>query len=257
MVFVVTGPSGVGKGTLIAALRERHPELALSVSATTRAPRAGEEDGVDYHFLTEADFDRRLERGEFVEHATYAGHRYGTLRAELERRSRGGAPVVLEIELQGARQIRAAIPEAVAVSSRPPRCEELRERLRVARHRRPRRRRERLAVARTELAAATNSARRGQRRPRAAVADLDAFYLRYAGWVISPRIDNLLDHVDSNYASVIVAAKRARQINSYYQNLGEGSFDEFPPPMVDTGSKNYLTIALEEVAAGKLKYHYR
>src|SRR5665213_3935585 len=75
--------------------------------------------------------------------------------------------------------------------------------------------------------------------------------------VISPRIDKLLEHVDSDYASVVVAAKRARQINSYYHNLGEGTFDEFPPPMVDTGSKNYLTIALEEVAAGKLKYHYR
>jgi DNA-directed RNA polymerase subunit omega len=75
--------------------------------------------------------------------------------------------------------------------------------------------------------------------------------------VISPRIDRLLDNVDSNYASVLVAAKRARQINSYYHNLGEGTFDEFPPPMVDTASKNYLTIALEEVAAGKIKYHYR
>src|SRR5207247_5025490 len=75
--------------------------------------------------------------------------------------------------------------------------------------------------------------------------------------VISPRIDRLLDHVDSNYASVIVAAKRARQINSYYHNLGEGTFDEFPPPMVDTGSKNYLKIALEEIAAGKIKYRYR
>jgi DNA-directed RNA polymerase subunit omega len=75
--------------------------------------------------------------------------------------------------------------------------------------------------------------------------------------VISPRIDRLLDNVDSNYASVLVAAKRARQINSYYHNLGEGTFDEFPPPMVDTVSKNYLTIALEEVAAGKIKYHYR
>src|SRR4029077_174329 len=75
--------------------------------------------------------------------------------------------------------------------------------------------------------------------------------------VISPRIDRLLDNVDSNYASVLVAAKRARQINSYYHNLGEGTFDEFPPPMIDTASKNYLTIALEEVAAGKLKYHYR
>ena len=75
--------------------------------------------------------------------------------------------------------------------------------------------------------------------------------------MISPRLDKLLEHVDSNYASVLVAAKRARQINSYYHNLGEGTFDEFPPPMVDSPSKNYLTIALEEVAAGKINYHYR
>ena len=75
--------------------------------------------------------------------------------------------------------------------------------------------------------------------------------------MISPRIDKLLEKVDSNYAGVVVAAKRARQINAYYQNLGEGSFEEFPPPMVETGSKNYLTIALEEVAAGKISYHYR
>ena len=75
--------------------------------------------------------------------------------------------------------------------------------------------------------------------------------------LISPRIDRLLENVDSNYASVLVAAKRARQINSYYHNLGEGTFDEFPPPMIETASKNYLTIALEEVAAGKMKYHYR
>ncbi len=75
--------------------------------------------------------------------------------------------------------------------------------------------------------------------------------------LISPRIDKLLEHVDSDYASVVVAARRARQINSYYHNLGEGTFDEFPPPMVETRSKNYLTIALEEVAQGKLKYHYR
>jgi DNA-directed RNA polymerase subunit omega len=75
--------------------------------------------------------------------------------------------------------------------------------------------------------------------------------------VISPRIDRLLDNVDSNYASVVVSAKRARQINSYYHNLGEGAFEEFPPPMIETSSKNYLTIALEEVAAGKIKYHYR
>ncbi|WP_210493372.1 DNA-directed RNA polymerase subunit omega [Patulibacter sp. SYSU D01012] len=75
--------------------------------------------------------------------------------------------------------------------------------------------------------------------------------------MISPRMDQLLGHVDSNYASVLVAAKRARQINAYYHNLGEGAFDEFPPPMVETASKNYLTIALEEIAAGKITYRYR
>ena len=75
--------------------------------------------------------------------------------------------------------------------------------------------------------------------------------------LISPRVDRLLENVDSPYASVVVAAKRARQINSYYHNLGEGTFEEFPPPMIDTGSKNYLTIALEEVAGGKINYRYR
>jgi DNA-directed RNA polymerase subunit omega len=75
--------------------------------------------------------------------------------------------------------------------------------------------------------------------------------------VIKPRLDTLLEQVDSNYAVVLVAAKRARQINSYYHNLGEGTFDEYPPPMVDTDSKNYLKIALEEVAAGKINYRYR
>ena len=79
----------------------------------------------------------------------------------------------------------------------------------------------------------------------------------YTRGVISPRIDTLLENVDSNYASVLVAAKRARQINSYYHNLGEGTFDEFPPPMIETGSKNYLKIALDEVAEGKIKYRYR
>ena len=75
--------------------------------------------------------------------------------------------------------------------------------------------------------------------------------------MISPRIDKLLEHVDSDYASVIVAAKRARQINSYYHNLGEGPFDEYTPPMVETGSKNYLKISLEEIASDKLRYRYR
>ena len=75
--------------------------------------------------------------------------------------------------------------------------------------------------------------------------------------MISPRIDKLMEHVDSNYASVIVAAKRARQINNYHHQLGEGTFDDFPPPLVESRSKNYLTMALEEIAEGKLRYEYR
>jgi guanylate kinase len=182
MIFVVTGPSGVGKGTLIGALRERHPELALSVSATTRAPRSGEEDGVDYHFMTEADFDRRLQSEEFVEHATYAGHRYGTLRAELERRSRGGAPVVLEIELQGARQVRAAMPEAVQIFIAPASLEQLEERLRGRGADEEHALRQRLEIARTELAARDEfgSVVVNDSLDQA-VADLDDIYLRYAG----------------------------------------------------------------------------
>lgn len=128
-VFVITGPSGVGKGTLIRLLREQVPALGLSVSATTRDPRPGEVDGVDYHFLSEADFDRLVREGAFVEHAEYAGRRYGTLRAELERRAAAGEPVVLEIEVQGARQVRAAMPEAFQVFIAPPSREALRERL--------------------------------------------------------------------------------------------------------------------------------
>jgi guanylate kinase len=128
-VFVITGPSGVGKGTLIRGLMRRLPDLELSVSATTRAPRAGERDGVDYHFLTGEEFDRRVDEGDFVEHADYAGRRYGTLRSELEDRVRAGVPVVLEIEVQGARQVRAAMPEAVQVFIAPPSLEALRARL--------------------------------------------------------------------------------------------------------------------------------
>jgi guanylate kinase len=128
-VFVITGPSGVGKGTLIRSLRDRVPELELSVSATTRAPRPGEVDDVDYHFLSDQEFDRRLARGDFVEHACYSGRRYGTLRSELERRVAAGVPVVLEIEVQGARQVRRALPEAVQVFIAPPSLEALRARL--------------------------------------------------------------------------------------------------------------------------------
>jgi guanylate kinase len=129
-VFVITGPSGVGKGTLIRELLERVPELELSVSATTREPREGEAEGRDYHFLDREEFDRRAAENEFLEHATYSGNRYGTLRSEVERRFAEGRSVVLEIEVQGARQVRAAMPDrSVLVFIAPPNPEALRERL--------------------------------------------------------------------------------------------------------------------------------
>lgn len=128
-LFVVTGPSGVGKGSLIKEVFERVPGLELSVSATTRAPREGERDGLDYHFLSEDDFSKRLETGAFMEHATYSGHRYGTLVSEVEPRLERGAGVVLEIEVQGARQVRERVPDAVLVFVAPPVPSVLRERL--------------------------------------------------------------------------------------------------------------------------------
>jgi guanylate kinase len=152
-VFVITGPSGVGKGTLIRTLLERVPELELAVSATTRRPRPGEAQGVDYHFLSDAEFERRVRDGAFVEHARYSGRRYGTLREELEARLAGGHPVVLEIEVQGARQIREAMPEAVQIFIAPPGEEALRARLVGRGTDDPEQVEARLATAREELRA--------------------------------------------------------------------------------------------------------
>jgi guanylate kinase len=147
---VITGPSGVGKGTLIRGLLERVPGLELAVSATTRAPRPGEEDGHEYHFLSPEEFERRVQAGDFVEHAVYAGNRYGTLRSELDRPARG---IVLEIDLQGARQVRESLPEALQVFIAPPSLEALEARLRERGADAPEQIRDRLAVAPQELAA--------------------------------------------------------------------------------------------------------
>jgi guanylate kinase len=152
-VFVITGPSGVGKGTLIRGLMERLPRLELSVSATTRAPRPGEQDGVEYHFLTRAEFDRKVAANEFVEHADYAGRSYGTLRSELDDRVRAGVPVVLEIEVQGARQVRRSVPDAVQVFIAPPSLDALRTRLIGRRTDDPEEVERRLRVAEQELQA--------------------------------------------------------------------------------------------------------
>lgn len=128
-VIVITGPSGVGKGTLIARLLEIKPNCKLSISATTRRPRAGETDGVDYFFLPEEEFQQRAASGGFIEHATYIGSRYGTPRRELEQYLKQGYNVVLEIELQGARQVMVSMEEAQTIFIKPPSLETLRARL--------------------------------------------------------------------------------------------------------------------------------
>jgi guanylate kinase len=152
-VFVITGPSGVGKGTLISRLLDRVPELELSVSATTRAPREGEIDGRDYHFLDSAEFDRLVREGAFLEHAEYSGNRYGTLRSDVEKRLDAGKSVVLEIEVQGARQVRETMPEAVRVFIAPPDRSDLRRRLEGRGTDDPEAIRQRLRTAERELAA--------------------------------------------------------------------------------------------------------
>jgi guanylate kinase len=129
-VFVITGPSGVGKGTLIERLLEAIPELELSISATTRQPRSGEVDGRDYHFLSPEEFRRKLEAGEFLEHASYSGNYYGTLRSEVEDRIARCNSVVLEIEVQGARQVRDSLgDDAILIFIAPPDESALRDRL--------------------------------------------------------------------------------------------------------------------------------
>lgn len=150
---MITGPSGVGKGTLIRALLERIPALELAVSATTRDPRPGEEDGVDYHFLSDPEFDRRVVNGDFVEHAGYSGRRYGTLRSELDERLARGASVVLEIEVQGARQIARAMPDAERIFVAPPSERALHARLVGRGTDDPEQVQARLELARQELAA--------------------------------------------------------------------------------------------------------
>lgn len=151
-VLVITGPSGVGKGTLIRRLLDEVAGAELSVSATTRPPRGNEVNGRDYHFLSAPEFADRVARGEFVEHAEYAGNSYGTLRSELARPAR---LIVLEIDLQGARQVRATMPEAEQVFIAPPDddLDELERRLVARGDEGPEQIQRRLAVAREELAA--------------------------------------------------------------------------------------------------------
>jgi guanylate kinase len=129
-LIVLTGPSGVGKGTLMRTLLARHPELYYSVSATTRAPRPGEIDGKHYHFIERSKFEQLVAHGEFLEWAEFAGNYYGTPRSAVLNQINSGKCVVLEIELSGARQIRTSFPDAKSIFILPPSLAELENRIR-------------------------------------------------------------------------------------------------------------------------------
>lgn len=130
MLIVISGPAGSGKGTVVTLLREMLPQLGLSVSATTRAPRPGEKDGVQYYFITRDDFEEALSRGEILEHTVYNGNYYGTPKAEVERVLSAGQDMILEIETDGAMQIKRLYPDAVTVMLLPPDFATLEARLR-------------------------------------------------------------------------------------------------------------------------------
>lgn len=153
-LLVLSSPSGGGKTTIAKALLAARADVGYSVSATTRAPRPGEQDGRDYHFLTAAEFERRAKAGEFLEHATYGGNRYGTLRSEVVRVLEGGRHVVLDIEIDGARQVRERMPDAVRVFVLPPSADVLVARLRSRDTESVEARRLRLSLAAEELRAA-------------------------------------------------------------------------------------------------------
>ncbi len=129
-LFVVSGPSGVGKGTVISKMMKKDPSLWKSVSATTRKPREGEVDGVDYYFVERSDFERAAEGGGFLEWAEYSGNLYGTPASSVQAHLDAGENVILEIEVQGAMQVRKSAPEAVLVFVKPPSMDELERRLR-------------------------------------------------------------------------------------------------------------------------------
>ncbi len=152
VLFVFSGPSGVGKGTLKAKLFEEFADrIAYSVSATTRGPREGEEDGKDYFFISRQEFERRVKNNEFLEHAEFAGNCYGTPRAYVEKLLDSGMNVVLEIDVQGALQVMKSMPECVSVFILPPSFEELEHRLRGRGTETEEKVRERLETAKREL----------------------------------------------------------------------------------------------------------
>ena len=153
-LVVLSGPGGVGKGTIVRALLQRHPTLTLSISATTRPPRPGETDGTHYHFLSDEDFDLLIGGGGFLEWATFAGNRYGTPWSSVEQALQQGRTILLEIEIQGALQVRDRFPDAILIFLAPPSDEALLERLRRRGADDENRINQRMTLARWELAQA-------------------------------------------------------------------------------------------------------
>jgi guanylate kinase len=269
---VLSGPSGVGKSTVVAELSRTCPQIWISVSVTTRRPRPGEVDGREYHFVDDDEFDRLIASGALLEWARFAGNRYGTPREPLNAKLEAGVACLLEIDLAGARQVKRVAPDARLVFLAPPSWEELVRRL-TGRGTEPAEVLERrLAAAREELAAAAEfevtlvntSVEDVCRQLVALIENCDDRSLNFAlpygrqnvagtqahqvaDGIINPPIDELLGVVDSKYRLVIMAAKRARQINAYYSQLGEGLL-EYVGPLVETRSQEKpLSISLREI----------
>ena len=154
-LIVITGPSGVGKGTLVKLLLQRHPQLRMSVSATTREPRPGERDGIEYHFLSKKDFETAILNHELLEWTEYAGSYYGTPKAQITEQTQQGNYILLEIELEGARAIAKIFPAARRIFILPPSIEELEARIRERGANSEESIANRLAIAKTEIGASS------------------------------------------------------------------------------------------------------
>jgi guanylate kinase len=273
---VLSGPSGVGKSTVVAELRRICPDIWISVSVTTRRPRRGEVDGREYHFVDDGEFDRLIASGALLEWARFADYRYGTPRAPLAEKLEAGVACLLEIDVAGARQVRRAAPDARLVFLAPPSWDELVRRLTGRGTEPPEVLARRLAAAEDELAAAgefditlvntsvqdvcrrlvalmkqcvliSGTPGRQHFSPKPTPGRQNVAGTQVADGIINPPIDELLDVVDSKYRLVIMAAKRARQINAYYSQLGEGLL-EYVGPLVETRSQEKpLSISLREI----------
>ena len=256
-MIVITGPSGAGKGTLIHALIGRISELELAISATTRHRRKGEEDGREYYFLADGDFAKRVAEGDFLEHVTYvSGQRYGTLRSEIGRIAAAGHVAVLELETEGALKVAEEVPHAVTIFVTAP-VDGARAAPARARHRERGRDRRAArpcgepAASRRHCSTTSSRTTRWSEPCPSSPQSSAATSVRLA----CPANDQYTHrHAARNgrlsLRLVIVAAKRARQINNYHHQLGEGTFDELPP-LVESRSKNYLTMAFEEIARAR------